>query len=284
MRARFWIRLFGERGIREIRRSGLEVTWPVMSNKYAPPCIIPPTHCRQTAQLHRLDRRFSDTDRAHRKFVDRGENRNNVYKHQIWTVAKSGVRRRLIDNKSAFPWWPAYQSFGRPAYLWVRIGRMSDRERVRNADPSEIAAIARVWYDAWQDAHANVLPAELARIRTLESFKFRLGELLDIVRVVGDLGRPLGFCIVKDGELYQLFVSAEARGTGVAFALLSDGEKRLADGGVKIAWLACAVGNDRAARFYEKSGWHNAGTVSHTIETPEGPVEFDVWRYEKVLF
>ena len=155
---------------------------------------------------------------------------------------------------------------------------------VRKAVLAEVPAIARIWYDAWQDAHARIMPAELARIRTFESFQFRLGEMLDIVRVVGEVGRPSGFCIIKDGELYQLFVSADARGTGVAAALIADGEKRLADEGVKTAWLACAVGNDRAARFYEKSGWQNAGTVSHAIETPEGKIEFDVWRYEKVLF
>jgi len=180
---------------------------------------------------------------------------------------------------------------GRPINLLIgrlicalELGVMSDSITVRNAAPSEIRAIAQIWYDAWRDAHAKILPAELARIRTLESFQVRLDELLDIVRVTGDTGRPLGFCIVKDGELYQLFVAAEARGTGVASALLSDGEKRLVDSGVKIGWLACAVGNDRAARFYEKSGWYNAGTVNHSIETPEGDVDFDVWRYEKVLF
>jgi len=161
---------------------------------------------------------------------------------------------------------------------------MDDTITVRNADPTEIPVIAQIWYDAWQDAHAEILPAQLARIRTLESFQFRIGEMLDAVRVAGETGQPLGFCIVKDDELYQLFVSAEARGTGVAPALISDGEKRLADRGVTTAWLACAVGNDRAARFYEKSGWHNAGIVSHSIETPDGIIEFDVWRYEKVLF
>ena len=155
--------------------------------------------------------------------------------------------------------------------------------QVRNAERPEVPQIARVWYDAWQDAHAKIMPPELARIRTLESFTLRLYEMLGIVRVVGEPGQPLGFCIVKNDELYQLFVSAEARGTGVAAALIADGESRLADQGVETGWLACAVGNDRAARFYEKCGWHNAGTVNQVIETPDGEINFDVWRYEKVL-
>ena len=158
-----------------------------------------------------------------------------------------------------------------------------DAINVRKAELSEVPEIARIWFDAWQDAHSKILPAELSRIRTLESFQLRLGDMLEIVRVVGEAGRPLGFCIVKDEELYQLFVAAQARGTGVAAALIADGERQLAANGVRTAWLACAVGNERAARFYEKSGWYNARTERSSVETPEGRVEFDVWRYEKAL-
>jgi ribosomal protein S18 acetylase RimI-like enzyme len=47
--------------------------------------------------------------------------------------------------------------------------------------------------------------------------------------------------------LYQLFVSPHARGSGVAAALIADAEARLAERGVQTAWLACAIGNDRAS-------------------------------------
>jgi ribosomal protein S18 acetylase RimI-like enzyme len=104
---------------------------------------------------------------------------------------------------------------------------------------------------------------------------------LSEVRVVGPIGAPVGFCMLKGDELYQLYVSAAARGTGAAAALIADGEARLASAGVEIAWLACAIGNDRAARFYEKSGWHLARTITSKLETPEGAFLLDVWRYEK---
>ncbi len=58
---------------------------------------------------------------------------------------------------------------------------------------------------------------------------------------------------------------------------------RLARGGVRTAWLACAIGNDRAARFYEKSGWRRAGTVVYQAEAPDGSLPLEVWRYEKHL-
>jgi ribosomal protein S18 acetylase RimI-like enzyme len=154
---------------------------------------------------------------------------------------------------------------------------------VRGADETEIGCLAKLWYDGWQDAHAQIVPAELTRGRTLESFRDRLQAALRNVRVVGSLGEPVGFCIVKDDELYQLFVAAQARGSGVAAALIADAEARLSEADVEIAWLACAIGNERAARFYEKCGWRRAGIVVNQLETPNGTFPLEVWRYEKRL-
>jgi ribosomal protein S18 acetylase RimI-like enzyme len=89
--------------------------------------------------------------------------------------------------------------------------------------------------------------------------------------------------MVRDDELYQLFVSADAHGSGVAAALMADAEARLAESGVATAWLACAIGNDRAARFYEKCGWHRAGIMVNHAETSGGTFPLEVWRYEKAL-
>jgi GNAT superfamily N-acetyltransferase len=140
-----------------------------------------------------------------------------------------------------------------------------------------------VWYDGWQDAHVHILPAELRRYRTLDSFRDRLHAALADTRVIGPAGAPDGFCILKGDELYQLYVSAPSRGTGVAAALVADAEARLMDRGVETAWLACAIGNERAARFYEKHGWRRTGTVVSQLETPDGIFPLDVWRYEKRL-
>ena len=125
--------------------------------------------------------------------------------------------------------------------------------KVRSADEGEIDQLARIWFDGWQDAHAKILPVELARLRTLESLRDRMKSALSDVRVVGPPGAPVGFYMLNDDELYQLYVAAQARGSGVAAVLMADAETRLARRGVRTAWLACAIGNDRAARFYEKS-------------------------------
>ena len=89
--------------------------------------------------------------------------------------------------------------------------------------------------------------------------------------------------MIKGDELYQLFVTAQARGSGAAVALIDDAEMRLSNRDVDTAWLACAVGNDRAARFYEKRGWRRVGTMINQAETSDGPLPLEVWRYEKFL-
>jgi GNAT superfamily N-acetyltransferase len=148
---------------------------------------------------------------------------------------------------------------------------------VRTAEAEDI------WYAGWHEAHAHLVPAELTGLRTLESFRARLEAALPRVRVVGPSGDPAGFCLLKGNELYQLFVSAKARGSGVAAALVADAEIRLARGGAETAWLACAIGNERAARFYEKCGWRLAGTINCQAETSNGVSPLEVWRYEKQL-
>jgi GNAT superfamily N-acetyltransferase len=159
----------------------------------------------------------------------------------------------------------------------------NDAINVRAAVEGELDSLAKIWYDGWQDAHAQILPAELKQVRTLESFKERLQAALSTVHVVGPSGAPAGFCMVKGDELYQLYVSAQARGSGVAAALIDDAEAWLSENGVETAWLACAIGNERAARFYEKRGWRRVGNMINRLETPNGEFLLEVWRYEKDL-
>jgi ribosomal protein S18 acetylase RimI-like enzyme len=154
---------------------------------------------------------------------------------------------------------------------------------VRDALPTEFELLACLWYDGWQDAHAGILPESLARHRTKESFLQRLHVEAPHLRVTGPVGQPNGLCIAKDDELNQLYVSPAARGSGLARILLSDGEARLRSNGARTAWLACAIGNARAARFYEKNGWSLAGEKLISLETPAGPFPLQVWRYEKAL-
>jgi ribosomal protein S18 acetylase RimI-like enzyme len=154
---------------------------------------------------------------------------------------------------------------------------------IRDAELSQIGHLAKLWYDGWQDAHARILPVAFARLRTLQSFDERLRAALASVRVAGPADAPVGFYMVKGAELYQFYVFSQARGSGVAAALMVDAEARLAGSGVHTAWLACAIGNDRAARFYEKCGWSRTGIATEPLEVLGGTFALDVWRYEKLL-
>ena len=154
---------------------------------------------------------------------------------------------------------------------------------VRDADPADFQALVRLWQSGWTDAHAGIVPPGLARLRTLEDFTTRMRKMYDRLRVIGPVGTPIGFHAIKGDELEQFYITARARGTGAAEYLLRDAESRLAGGGTRVAWIACAIDNDRAARFYEKHGWRRIGTEAHQADTPEGPFQLDVWRYEKPL-
>ena len=154
---------------------------------------------------------------------------------------------------------------------------------VRAAAESEVDYLAKLWRDGWHDAHAQITPAELVRLRTLESFRERLQAGLPNVWAIGPFGAPTGFFMIKDDELYQFYVAAQSRGTGVAATLMVDAEAQLAQRGVETAWLSCAIGNERAARFYVKCGWNLAGTMVANLNTSHGTFPFEVWRYEKAL-
>lgn len=154
---------------------------------------------------------------------------------------------------------------------------------VRPAHITDFAPLARLWWQGWQDAHmAHVADALVAR-RTQDSFIDRLALALPHVRTVGPIGAPLGFHLVKGDELNQLYVEETARGSGIAALLMADAEDRLLEAGTTRAWLACAVGNVRAARFYEKAGWSRTETQTIPTEIPGGWFPLRIWRYEKPL-
>jgi GNAT superfamily N-acetyltransferase len=149
--------------------------------------------------------------------------------------------------------------------------------------PDDVPQAAQLWSLGWHDGHADVVPKALARLRTLDSFQERLKENVSATRIGRSGADVLGFCITHDDEIYQMYVSGQARGSGLAQALMADAERKMLDAGHQSAWLACAIGNNRAARFYEKSGWINARTEEVALDTKEGVFPLSIWRFEKQL-
>lgn len=150
--------------------------------------------------------------------------------------------------------------------------------QITTARKQDAATIALIWHTQWHKAHAEVVPAALTELRTLEEFEERTQAHLDQTQVAWIDGRIAGFFMLDHDELYQFYVAPDHQGQGMAAQLMQVAEAAL---GAGLKWLACSVGNTRAARFYEKCGWVQTGVTPYEVETGEGPLEIKVWRYEK---
>jgi ribosomal protein S18 acetylase RimI-like enzyme len=152
---------------------------------------------------------------------------------------------------------------------------------LRPAEATDADAVASIWYSGWGDGHIGNVPDELVAIRTKDSFwtrvPGRIGETT--VAVVGD--EVAGFVMVVADEVEQVYVSGEHRGSGVATALIAEAERQVKAGGYAEAWLAVATGNARARRFYERSGWTDAGAFDYPAATEGGAIPVPCHRYTK---
>jgi GNAT superfamily N-acetyltransferase len=152
---------------------------------------------------------------------------------------------------------------------------------LRPAEPADADAVAAIWYAGWGDGHLGHVPDELVAIRTEESFRIRAAERVadTTVALVGD--EVAGFVMVVGDEVEQVYVSRDHRGSGVAGVLLDEAARQVKANGHAEAWLAVATGNARARRFYERSGWTDAGAFDYPADTEAGPIPVPCHRYTK---
>lgn len=151
---------------------------------------------------------------------------------------------------------------------------------LRAASAEDVDLIAEVWHRGWRDGHLGHVPAALLPHRGLESFRRRVPGRLS-GSTVARIGTTLvGFVTVQDDELEQLYVVESARGRGVAVALIRHAEACIAER-FALAWLAVAVGNARARRFYAREGWSDAGALDYAAPIEGGTVSVPCRRYEK---
>jgi GNAT superfamily N-acetyltransferase len=154
---------------------------------------------------------------------------------------------------------------------------------LRPATAGDAAAIAPIWHSGWLDAHEGNVPDELTAVRTPESFRTRAVDLVPLTTVAVEEGRLVGFVTVVDDEIEQMYVDGGSRGSGVAAALLAEGERRVREAGHGRAWLAVVAGNERARRFYAKHGWTDEGPFDHQAPGPSGPITVPAHRYVKAV-
>ena len=151
---------------------------------------------------------------------------------------------------------------------------------LRPATPADIDTIAAIWHAGWRDGHVGHVPDALLEHRRYEDFLRRVPPRIpeSVVAVLD--GRVAGFVTVREDEVEQVYLSAESRGRGIADILLRHAETMVASR-YEIAWLAVAVGNARARRFYEKCGWIDAAPLDYRAEISGGTIPVPCRRYEK---
>ena len=155
--------------------------------------------------------------------------------------------------------------------------------QLRDMTDMDVPDVISLWHKGWHEAHASITPIELVDLRTPSSFAERLQRHKGSVRIAVAEGMVCGLCMPKKDELFQLYVSPMFRGVGLALRLMSDAEDHFRREGYKRVWLACAIGNERAAKFYNKAGWIKVRTEKLEFDTATGTFPLEVWRYEKDL-
>jgi len=151
---------------------------------------------------------------------------------------------------------------------------------LRRATADDVEAIAEIWHRGWPDGHLGHVPPALRQHRGLDDFRRRVPPRLAGTIVATIDSRVVGFVMVHDDELEQLYVDPCARGGGAAGALLRQGEDMIA-ARFERGWLAVVPGNSRARRFYANHGWHDAGDFDYGAETASGTMPVVCRLYEK---
>lgn len=154
---------------------------------------------------------------------------------------------------------------------------------LRGAGRADIPAIVRIWHEGWREAHLGRVPVALVAHRGVDDFRQRVPERLGTTTIAALESAVVGFVMVHDDEIEQIYVETAARGTGVAAALLGHGETVIGERFDR-ARLAVVAGNSRARRFYERRGWSDTGAFDNPAWTATGvSIPVPARRYEKRL-
>jgi ribosomal protein S18 acetylase RimI-like enzyme len=154
---------------------------------------------------------------------------------------------------------------------------------LRAARAEDAGDIAEIWRRGWRDGHLGFVPRELVDVRTEASFRTRASERISDTTVATVDGAVVGFVMVVDDEVEQVYVSAPYRGTGVAKVLIGEAERQVGANGHRKTWLAVAAGNGRARAFYERAGWVDEGPFDYWAAAEGGAIAVPCRRYTKLL-
>ena len=141
---------------------------------------------------------------------------------------------------------------------------MAIASSVRAARADDLDRIAAIKVKNWADTYAPLLSSEILRPFLDEAaqrqyIKEKAALPGTLLLVAEDKGEVAGFALTfldADPEpwLESLHVLAQSRGRGAGTELMSATAAELLDRGHRAMALGVVVGNDRAARYYERLG------------------------------
>jgi ribosomal protein S18 acetylase RimI-like enzyme len=154
---------------------------------------------------------------------------------------------------------------------------------IRRAHAGDIWQVGSLYHTVWHETQARFMPAAECTNRSMEFFIERMTPLLPTTLVVERKGAVVAFSAWRGQRLGQIFVAEAHRGSGIASSLLRASEVEMANEGTSEAELHCAVGNQRARRFYERMGWLHRGEIMEQVTSEDGQVDVPFWRMTKFL-
>lgn len=154
---------------------------------------------------------------------------------------------------------------------------------VRAAGVQDLLSVSNLYHRVWHETHGSHMPHAEREARDEGFFLDRMAGLMPNVIVGEDEGTLVGFAAWRGRILGQLYVDAAARGSGCAQRLMEAAEQGIRDQDVHEAELHCLVGNDRARRFYERSGWRVSGIAAELVKGDATGEERDFWVMRKRL-
>ena len=148
-------------------------------------------------------------------------------------------------------------------------------DRITRANSTHAAEFVELWETTFKQAYSNVHSPD--NIEQYCKAKFTTNNALDTLADKNTIcafyhrnEQPIGFYILvhhecpfplagKSSELKEIYVLADAYGSGAGRAMLEDACKVAGSVNAKWIWLAVADQNIRAQSFYDKTGFTKVG-------------------------
>lgn len=153
---------------------------------------------------------------------------------------------------------------------------MGQEPEIRTAAIDDAHGVAIVHVTSWQTAYRGLMPNDVLDGLSIEQREDGWRRIITDPDAIGRTivadrdGEIVGWASFgpgrdegasEQGELWGLYAHPNAFSTGIGHALISAVEIALREDGFTSAYLWVLDGNDRAARFYERHGWTEDGTV-----------------------